>query len=368
MAVQFPNFLQAQILKPDYSGIGDALQNVLAGYEGSQRPMQLKQEAQAREFENILKGVQAKYAEPTAQAHLKQLQMTMQKAQQEAAQEEMFRKLLSGSAPAATSQNIMGQQGGGAPDLGAAYKPGEGMPLFANQESQAPNMQSIPSAPKPTPGINGAPTQVLSAGSPNLYHVDELYETNPLSRSFLEKKGFKKTQVVKFDPKTGASTLITTWPSQKVTVQTLGGMGGAVGGGDDSMALTTAGKTQKQNMIGSVTTAIPLLDKLAKFNTPVGGFGWTNANNAAQYESLTNQLSDQLMTALNLPKTNESLALVKTMTKRHTLESDRAYHKRIKDLKDDLISRKKYAQGALKGGVKLKDEVTVTEDDPLGLF
>lgn len=80
MAVQFPNFLNAQILKPDYSGIGDALQNVLAGYEGAQRPQQLRDEAESRKYDNMVKAIQAEFARPTAEAGLELTKTQIDKA------------------------------------------------------------------------------------------------------------------------------------------------------------------------------------------------------------------------------------------------------------------------------------------------
>lgn len=364
MAVQFPNFLSAQLVKPDYSGIGDALQNVLAGYEGSQRPKQLQQEAEARQYDNMIKAIQAKFAEPTAQAHLNQLRLQGQKAQQEAQQEELFRKLLAGEAVAPPGQT-QGQQQSEQPSP-LNYEAGGGMPLYREGAQSAPAMGQQSQTAQQNP-LGGAPEQVVSQGSPHLYNVDKMYDEQPLSRAFLEKKGLKKKQDVKFDAKTGQTTVMTTWPSGKITVQTLGSIAGTNGQGDN-MPLTTAARTLNQNMVGAVTNAIPLVDKLASFNTPVKGIPWTQADNKAKYESLTNQLSDQLMTALNLPKTNESLNLVKSMTQRHFMESDKAYHARMRALKEDLNARKKYAQGALKGGVKVSETVKVTEDDPLGLF
>lgn len=96
MAVQFPNFLNAQILKPDYSGIGDALQNVLAGYEGAQRPRQLKDEAETRRLDNILKAVQAEYAKPEAQAKLGLMGAQASQASAAAEKSRMIQDLMKG--------------------------------------------------------------------------------------------------------------------------------------------------------------------------------------------------------------------------------------------------------------------------------
>jgi len=57
MAVQFPNFLSVPVRNPDYSGIGDIVQNY---YAGKQMPK-----------DDLLKAIQAEFARPTAEAALK---------------------------------------------------------------------------------------------------------------------------------------------------------------------------------------------------------------------------------------------------------------------------------------------------------
>lgn len=353
MAVQFPTFQRTPAA--DYSGLGNALENMLSGYKISQTPAAIQRQAEMERYNNLIKAVEAefarpkaesqlqslqtnaKYAGPLAEALLKNRQLALRGAQVKAQQEEAFNRLLSGD-----DSNVS-----------------------ANMDMQ--NQSYIPSV-KPSQtfdkkdNVSAANIQIISPGSENLYKLDQMYDANPVSRSFLEKKGFKKTQSVKFDPKTGVSAVITTWPSKKITIETLGG--GNVN--KDASPLTEASKTSSQSVIGAVTTAIPLIDKLINFETPVKGFSFLSPDKSAQYESITNQLSDQLLTALKLPKTNESLELVKSMTKRHFMESDEAYHIRMKDLKSDLLSRKKYSQGVIKGGVNLKEEAN--DSDPLGLF
>lgn len=61
MPIQFPNFLNAQTHKPDFSGIGDIVENYYRG------KMMLK--------EDLIKAVQAKFAQPNAEANLKSTQL-----------------------------------------------------------------------------------------------------------------------------------------------------------------------------------------------------------------------------------------------------------------------------------------------------
>lgn len=149
--------------------------------------------------------------------------------------------------------------------------------------------------------------------------------------------------------------------AQRLPMAASGGMIDA-----NTMALTTPVKSLNQSIIGAVNNAVPLLDKLSTFDTPTTGLG--DPNQAAVYQSMTNQLTDQLMTALKLPQTNESIDMVKSMVTRHWFESDKGFHDRIKELKKDLTSRKLNAQKTLKGGISLNEAAEETGSDPLGLF
>lgn len=61
MAIQFPNFLNAQTAKPDYSGLADIVSNY---YAGKQMPK-----------DDLIKAVQAQFAKPKAEEELKQTKL-----------------------------------------------------------------------------------------------------------------------------------------------------------------------------------------------------------------------------------------------------------------------------------------------------
>lgn len=70
MAVQFPNFLAAQLVKPDYSGIGDLFNNYYGGKALRQQDIIGQNQAQAAPLELLMKQIQAEFARPSAEAAL----------------------------------------------------------------------------------------------------------------------------------------------------------------------------------------------------------------------------------------------------------------------------------------------------------
>lgn len=137
MAIQFPNFLSSQIVKPDYSGFADIVSNY---YAGKQMPK-----------DDLIKAVQAEFARPTAEQSLthsklanQQLRQSISKAATEMREQAQLQALLKqalsgggGSPPQqmpATNQNTIGTQvGTQQPPQGANINPKLGEALQANQ-------------------------------------------------------------------------------------------------------------------------------------------------------------------------------------------------------------------------------------------
>lgn len=321
MAINFPNYLAAQLYKPDFSGIGDVVENY---YKGKSMPK-----------DDLIKQVAAEFARPNAQEALTGSRLGNEKvrlenakarleAQQNAALEAQIAAALRGenspanATPAARPAPVMAlaQAPAQRPQMPMAEQPNpnnmtfqqgqnplEGMGLHpalvqaiqqmrqqqsAPQQEQQPEVspmsqmsQSQPSemapeagaqstpesaagtAPEANPAGSGSipgatPLQVITQGEPRLAAIDALYDRNPLSRALLEKKGFKKKTEVKFDQKTGQTRILTTYPSGKVTLQ-LASPGGTAG---DGIPLTNKMISKHQNIISSVDVALPILDKI----------------------------------------------------------------------------------------------------------
>lgn len=450
MAIQFPNFLAAQTQAPDYSGIGDAVENFYKGYN-------MPKDA-------LIKEIQAKFAQPNAEADLKSTQLSNvnksilnqylpsreqqavlssrlgnRKAQMELNEQiELERQMR--QAMGLGGGNPSGMTGGmGMPSapMPQPMSPSPssivagGMSMMPNQPGMPkmlPGMQPLPGMPKGLPmppGVGGmtmvgspppvqpsaapmnapsapnapstsaiapsapaaqsqAPEQpeamneiVVAKGAPQLAGIDAMYDSNPLSRAFLEKKGFKKSQEVKFDNKTGRTTIITKYPSGKVTTQITSN---TASGADSGFPLTNKMISKHQNIISSIDNALPTIQKILKEDKgwepyprnsgllPGLGYvpGWQGAS--TKYEALVSSALDSLIGAYGLPSTNEGIDTVKKQLLIGHGETDSAYKKRLTGLIEDLKRRKSYSENEVKRSNKIQPTDTsasgVNADEP----
>ena len=123
------------------------------------------------------------------------------------------------------------------------------------------------------------------------------------------------------------------------------------GKGTVSDALTTASKTKNQNTIQSIDSVLPLIEQINPSKSPGQIIGkYFSPDRQADYQSKISAISDTLIGALGLPKTNESLHLVEKMVVRGPGESDSAYKKRLENLTKDLKNRRNSSLKSLKSG------------------
>lgn len=113
--------------------------------------------------------------------------------------------------------------------------------------------------------------------------------------------------------------------------------------------LTTTTKTANQTIIRGVDATLPTLSKLIKIQTdrevPGQIFGHlVKRDRQTTYNSMISLITDSLVSAYGLPKTNESLHLVSQMVARQWGESDKNYDERLKNLTEELKARKIQAQ------------------------
>ncbi len=408
MAVQFPNFLQAGVRTPDYSGIGDAFQNYYAG--------------RAMPKDDLIKAVQAQFARPNAEQSLLSSKLSNRKSQvelnkmihemaEQAAFEKQLRQALGGASsggvaatenapamnmgsggmpsmappvgisapqsmpvnPAALRNAFSGASAQGAPmdnnligdgidpaKMDARYRKfdqmGTGLPDSAYKGASVPGggmPQASMAAPQGMPQTTAPQEQpneiVVSRGSPHLAGVDEMFENNPLSRAFLEKKGYKKQQEIKFDNKTGRTTIMTKYPSGKVTLQTLGG---EAAGRGEGIPLTSKMASKHQNIIASVDVALPVLKDLAK----MGSYPRQSLYRGGQYADYEGKVSaaiDSVMGAFGLPMTNEGLKTIRDQVEIKTFETPSHYKARMEKLISDLEKRKNYSATEIKRSNKI---------------
>jgi hypothetical protein len=342
---------------------------------------------------DLIKQIQAEFARPSAEESLKSLKLgnvgtslSNQKAlleiakykreqEQEAELQRLFSNALRGGGNTTSnpSQSQMPSVPAEQPMLNPAL-----VKAMQNQLQTSGINPSAPIAPSFTPNAPFAPTsremptsftqpmetsaapiaetakaitspsnvEVITEGTPRLASIDALWEQNPLSREFLKKKGFEKKTEVKFDNKSGMTRVLTTYPSGRRTLETIGGIKGANG-----IPLTNTMITKNQNIVASVDNALPVLNKIKKldtfprWSTP----NWTggSGNEQSVYEGLVNQVLDSLIGAFGMPKTNEGLESVMKQVQIGHSETKSAYLKRIEALINDLKERKKYSSKEL---------------------
>jgi len=140
--------------------------------------------------------------------------------------------------------------------------------------------------------------------------------------------------------------------------------------------LTQSNVTKNQSIIQNVDNVTPLINELMEFDVPGQLTGkYLHPDNEKAYEAKTAAITDSLVSAMNLPKTNESLELAKTMVRQGKFESQAAYRKRLHELVQDLSARKQRAHASIKSGLFSEDEnagnsagaTGVSDDDPMGL-
>jgi len=192
---------------------------------------------------------------------------------------------------------------------------------------------------------------------------------------YLEKKGYKGSQEIKFDNKTGKTSVITSYPSGKITVKSAGAQSA-----EDGAPLTTKMISKHQNIISSIDNAVPIIQQIKELNVqktgkdgkPVDKYwepfprtgsdvwyelglgslpGYKSA--AENYEALVSSALDSLVGAYGLPSTNEGMETVKKQLQIGHGETDAAYMKRLDRLMEDLQRRKAYSSKEVKRSNKI---------------
>lgn len=109
--------------------------------------------------------------------------------------------------------------------------------------------------------------------------------------------------------------------------------------------------TKQQNVIGGVDSVLPSINELIKLaerdEIPFQGLGapTLSPNLQAKYEALSSQAIEPLLGSFALNSNEHNAKMVAKQIERQPYESKDAYVKRLKDLKADLINRRKYAAG-----------------------
>lgn len=120
---------------------------------------------------------------------------------------------------------------------------------------------------------------------------------------------------------------------------------------DGYTELTKPSITQNQKTVQAIDNVLPQITQLSQMDIPGQAIGkYLHPDKQTDYEAHIAGLTDTLVSALQLPKTNESLALADKMVRQHPLESKDAYNKRIKNLARDLAERRQRHMQSLRSG------------------
>lgn len=118
---------------------------------------------------------------------------------------------------------------------------------------------------------------------------------------------------------------------------------------DEAENLTTRSRTMNQSIVQAIENTLPLIGELKEFSEPNQLIGkYMNPNDQANYEARVATITDALVSALNLPKTNESINLVSKIVTRRPLESHKSYNNRLDELVKDLGRRREKAKSYLR--------------------
>ena len=215
------------------------------------------------------------------------------------------------------SDRNVSADGPGVANSASAYDTFPGRRAPTSQSAQQPTQQ-------PAQDSN-----IINQGNPELYSIDELYDSNPLARMGLNKRGYKKTQVTKYDPKTGSTSVVTTYPSGKVSVRLNKGTN------DVAVPLTNAIKTQMQGIIAGVPKVNAKIDALKAAPSPIDIIGY-KPDQRAKHDALVRETAETYAKAKGWPNTNESIKTAIEILDRHKFESDAAYRKRLDEIKMSL--------------------------------
>jgi hypothetical protein len=187
--------------------------------------------------------------------------------------------------------------------------------------------------------------QILIEGDRDKEHLNKMFD-DPRYHKQMVRDGFKKTQTIKLDPKTGRTSIVTTYPNGKVelfsppsTIQ-----------GTVNEPLTTTMKNTLQQAVASTDKIIPKLEALAN-ETPPSNYDRASGNdNYREYRAKVVSLLDDMITAKKWSKTDTSLAKAEEMLNIGMNQSSQSYKRQLKEIISDLGKSQTYDRATSKAG------------------
>lgn len=192
---------------------------------------------------------------------------------------------------------------------------------------------------------------VLNPGNQNMGYIDQMYDANPIYRKGLEARGYKKKTSVHPNQSTGETSVITEWPSGKITSVTIPTSSAG------SMSMTPATKTAQQSIIVNAPKVNRLIDKIIEKPSPTEIFGWRGPAKK-EHNALVTEAAETLVKARSWPNTKGSIDKAESILQRGTFETDSYYHERLKQLKKEMDKNISEANHLLKPGSKKNTETS----------
>lgn len=323
---------------PDYAGA------LSRGFTLGNQPKKQSEELLASMLENKIKGAKARFAPQMEEAHLNHLLASTTGLGDEHGMAGLRKMLLQSQVNDALYNQNLGQSlfGGGSPNTATESN----NPFQSSGGSVVPslheNISNGIAPPASSAQLNDNQNEsVVNQGNPNLYHLDQAYNSDPRARRYLEGKGYKQTQTTKYDPRTGSTSVITTSPGGKVTLTTTAGAGGP-----GVIPLTNAMKTQQQNIITNVPKASRLIDAIKIKPSPVE-FPFYRKGARKEHASLVKEAAETYAKAKGWPNTGESIKAAEQIIERGVMESDSDYRARLAELQKELDRNVEDAQMTL---------------------
>lgn len=238
MAINFPTMPK---FTPEEAGalpdLQQAIMQGLGNYMQLQtQPKQMAQEFLSNQLANKIKGIQAQYAEPQAQASLQSqlLQNKYYPRMQEStlATAGLNRDLLKRHMAAQDldielrnrfNNLIRSGQLGQAGQAGAQQNIPENAPQqdFQGIPFRAPEQQPTGLKSRIQEGMARPNEVVVAAGNPNLYAIDTALEQDPFIKKYAKQLGFEKNVTFKQNPNTGETIMQTILPSGRTTFESI---------------------------------------------------------------------------------------------------------------------------------------------------
>jgi hypothetical protein len=385
MAINLPG-VPFKLTPQDMGGfdLADALRSGMQTYEqgvkSAYAPKNYAEALLAQQLQNKINSGKAKYAEPQAFADLQGTQSStslnkanvnrilqdMNQKKYQMQQDKAFQDLLSGkmlngfnNAPQQSnipdnvpnnnavgnitnrpgiqsindySDNGMSAEGPGISQSASAYDTFPGR----RAQNKVPLKQNIEQGLK-----NNPDKQIIAQGNPELQHINNLYDNSPQYRKKLESMGYKKTQTIKYDPKTGTTSVITKMPNGEVSIQTQNDTNP-----DKTVPLTNQVKDRMQKIIAFAPKVIEDLKDLKNTTSPARFSIW-KADERNAYDRKVKKIAESFAVAKGWPNVLGSIEKAEKIINRGDYESTASYNKALDNLIDDLMDSQKTANKTL---------------------